>query len=85
MVSSVDLIKWACVSETAVPDFIDDPCGMSFVFTSWACSHREDGSPPDALLVLLCKLPLPSSEEFARPSALAAERTSSNLDQFSQS
>jgi hypothetical protein len=72
-VSSVNFIKRSRVSEAAVPDLIDNLLCMSLISASRPCSHGQDGPSPDALLVLLGKLPLTSSEELARPSALAAE------------
>jgi hypothetical protein len=83
VVSSVDLIKGSGVSEAAVPDFINDPLSMGFVFAGWASLHRENSSSANTFLMLLCEFPLSSPEELARPSAFAAERTGPNLDKIS--
>lgn len=72
-VSSVNFIKWPRVSKAAVPDLIDNLLCMSLVSASRPCPHGQNSSSPDTLLVLLGELPLASSEELARPSALAAE------------
>lgn len=79
VVSSVNLIKWAGVPEATIPHFIDHPGGMGFVFTCRACSHGQNGSAADTLLVLLREFPLPSPKELPRPSALPTERARSNL------
>lgn len=82
VVSSVDLIKWSGISEAAIPDLIDNPFGMGFVFTGRASLHRENGSSTDTFLMLLCEFPLSSLEKLACPSAFAAEGTGPNLDKI---
>lgn len=73
VVSSVNLIKWAGVPKTTIPNFIDYPGSMGFVFASWACSHRKNSSASNTLLMLLRELPLSSAEELARPSAFSTQ------------
>lgn len=76
---SVNLVKRPGVSETAFPDFVDDLFGLRPVFAEGSRLDRQNGSSADALLMLLCELPLPASEELARPSAFSAQRTRTNL------
>lgn len=73
-VSPVNLIEGPRIRETAVPDFIDNPCCMFSIFANRSGHYRKHGSSPHTFLVLVCQFPLASCEEFSRPPAFAAQR-----------
>jgi hypothetical protein len=77
--SPIYLIKGSRVLEAAVPDLVDDPCGVHVVFDARPRHHGECGATPHAVLELLCYAPLVLGEELAGEAAFAGEGGGADL------
>ena len=70
---SVDLIKWSRVSETAVPNFIDDFGGMGLVLATRSRRDSDDSPSLHTILMMHDVSPLTLAKKLSGPSTFAAQ------------
>lgn len=75
----INLVKWSCISEAALPHFIHDLFGLLFALADRSVHNWKDCSSANTFLMLLCKFELSSWPEFTAKATLATKTGRTDL------